>query len=111
MPILSQTFKDSLPDAETAILDLTLADDRGKQKALDMNTKGTNPLIVALKTHEMMNKVMLEQQRSSDWPNWIFTNMWEEVLMDELPDNDIAEIEIDDELRKLKFKSASVTFI
>ena len=101
-PILSPIFKDSLPDAETAILELTLADDRGGKKALDINTKGTNLPIMALDTPGMINTVMLEQQRDSGWRNKIFRNIWEQVLADELPDDDIVEIGMDDELRKLK---------
>ena len=38
--ILSSIFKDSVPDGETAILDLDLADDKKKQKGFDMNLKG-----------------------------------------------------------------------
>ena len=34
--------------------------------------------------------------------NGIFTNMWEEVLADELPDDNFAEMEMNDDLRKLK---------
>ena len=67
-----------------------------------MNTKGTGALIMMLEKSEMMDKVMLEQQRDSDWPNGIFTNMWEQVPVDEFPDNDVAETEMDDGLRKLK---------
>ena len=61
-------------------------------------------VIMALETPEMMNKNMLEQQRDSDWPNEIFTDMWEQVLADELPDNDIREMEMemDDDLESSK---------
>ena len=43
---------------------------------------------------------MLKQQRDSNWPNRIFTNMREPVLGDEFPDDNVTEMEMDDDLRK-----------
>ena len=54
------TFKDSLPDTEDYVLVEIDTDDQLKQKALDMNAKGTNELIMALETPKLMNKIMLE---------------------------------------------------
>ena len=101
-PILKPEFNDSLPDAEDTVLVETDDDDKLKQKALDVNVKGTNVLIMALGTPEIMNKVMLEQQYDVKWPSGIFMNMWESVLADELPDDAVAEMEVEDDLRKLK---------
>ena len=67
-----------------------------------MNAKGINALIMALEIPEMMNKVMSEQQHDSAWPNEFSTNIWEQVLADGFPDNDVAEMEMDDDLGKLK---------
>ena len=53
--VLSTMFKASLPDEEDTVLNETDVDDKKKQKALDMNTKGTGALIMALETPEMMN--------------------------------------------------------
>ena len=66
-----------------------------------MNAEGTGVLIVALETPEMMNKLMLEQKCDSDWPNGILTNIWEQILADELPNDGVVEMEMDDDLRNL----------
>ena len=76
-PVLKLAFKGSLPDAEATVLDDTDADDKLKQKALGMNAKGTNALIMALEIPEMMNKVILGQHCDMEQPSGIFTNMWE----------------------------------
>ena len=73
------------------------------QKVLDMNTKGTNALIMALEIPEMMNRIMLEQQHDVKWTSGISTNMWESVLADDLPDDAVAEMEMEeDDLRNFK---------
>ena len=77
--------------------------DQEEQKALDMNAKGVNVLIMALETPKIMDKIMLEQQSDTKWPNEKFSKMWGAILADELLDNDVAEIEMEDNLRKLKF--------
>ena len=56
---------------------------------------------MALETPKMMNKIMLEQRRDVEWPTGIFTNMWNAILKDELPDNATTEMEMEDDLRKL----------
>ena len=66
-PILLDLFKVSLPDAEDTVLVETDTNDQLKQKALDMNTKGLNVLIMALETPKLMNKIMLEQQSYVNW--------------------------------------------
>ena len=35
-------------------------------------------------------------------PGVILTNKWESILVDELPDDAVAEMEMEDDLRKLK---------
>ena len=50
----------------------------------------------------MIDKIMLEQQRDVEWPTGIFTNMWNAILEDELLDDAIAEMEVEDDLTKLK---------
>ena len=62
LPILLPMFKASLPEAEDIILVETDTDDQLKQQALDVNVKGTNVLIMADETPELMNKIMLEEQ-------------------------------------------------
>ena len=37
-----------------------------------------------------------------EWPNGIFTNMWNATLDDEKPDNVITEMKMEDDLRKIK---------
>ena len=63
--ILLDSFKASLPDAEDTVLNGTDTGDQKKQKALDMNAKGVNALIMVLETPVMMNKIMLEQQSNA----------------------------------------------
>ena len=75
LPILLTTFKSSVPDAEDYVLVETDSGDQLKQKALDMNMKGTNALIMVLEAPEMMNKIMLEQQGDVKWPSGILSNM------------------------------------
>jgi len=99
--ILMPTFKDSLPDTEAAILNENSEDDKKKIRALRLNAKGTRTLIMALKTPEMMNKIMLEQTRDVEWPNGISTNMWNAILDDEKPEDAIAEMKMEDDLRKI----------
>ena len=102
LPILLPMFKDSLPDVEDTALVETDTNDQLEQKALDMNAKGVNALIMALETPEMMNKILLEQQSGAKWMDGKFSRMWAAILSDELPDDDVAEMEMEDDLRKLK---------
>ena len=99
------TFKGSLPDTEAAILNENSSDDKKKIRALILNAKGTRALINALETPEMMNKIMLEQTRDMERPNGIFMNMWNANLEDEKPDDAIAEMKMENDLRKIKLPS------
>ena len=100
--ILLDLFKGSLPDAEDTVLNETDPSDQLRQKALDMNVKGVDALIMAHATPEMVNKIMLEQQSVMKWQNIIFSNMWAAILADELLEDAVTEMEVEDDLRKLK---------
>ena len=67
-----------------------------------INAKGFHALIMALETPKMMNKIMLEQRKSSNWPTGIFSDMWAGILADEQPDNVVTEMAMEDNLRKFK---------
>ena len=54
--ILLDTFKASLPGTEDTVLDAIDSDNQLKLKALDMNVKEMNALIIALETPKMMHK-------------------------------------------------------
>ena len=56
---------------------------------------------MALETAIMMNKIIEEQANSTDWPGRKFTRLWEGIQLDEKPDDDAAEFELDEELRKI----------
>ena len=100
--IMLPGFKASLPATEGAALDETQPAEKKQIIALGMNTKGVHALIMVLETPEMMNKIMLEQQSDTKWPNWKFSKMMAAILADELPDNAVAEMKMEDDLRKLK---------
>ena len=81
--IMLPGFKATLPDTKGMVLNGTDSGDKIKIKALEMNAEGIHALIMALETPEMMNKIMLEQRRSADWPTGIFLDMWDGILTDE----------------------------
>ena len=49
----------------------------------------------------MMNKVIEEQDHDPDWPGGKFTRIWARIKADEKPDDTMAELELDEDLRKI----------
>ena len=56
---------------------------------------------MAFETAETMNKIIEKQANDTDWPGGKFTRLWERIQSDEKPDDDMAEFELDEELRKI----------
>ena len=61
-------FDSKLPDKESASLDEPTAEGKAHKKALKMNEKAVNALILAMESMDLMNKITLEQTTSAkDW--------------------------------------------
>ena len=99
--VLSPWFDGTLPATEATILDLTNASEKEQSVAKTTNAKAVNGCILAFETAEMMNKIIEEQAHDTDWPGGKFTRLWERIQLDEKPDDDMAEFELDEELRKI----------
>ena len=69
--------------------------------ALGQSYKAVNGYILSFETPEMMNKVTEEQAHDQDWPGGKFTRIWNRIKEDEKPDDDMAEFELDEDLRKI----------
>ena len=100
--ILLDGFKATLPDAEDTILDQGVPKDKKEIRARELNAKGVYALIQALETTELMNKIMLEQIRDTKWPGGKFSDMWNAINEDEQPDDVVAEMSMEEDLKKLR---------
>ena len=78
------------------------ADTKTKLTALDMNANAIYGLILALQTEGMLNKVTLQQSAGSDWPTGKFPQIWKEICAEENPKDEMAEMEMEDNLREIR---------
>ena len=100
--ILLDRFKATLPDAEDTVLDEGVANEKKEIRARKLNARGVYALIQALETPELMNKIMLEQIRDTKWPGGKFSDMWNAINEDKQPDDVVAEMSMEDDLRELR---------
>ena len=97
------TILSTIKYPEDTVLDEANSSQKKQIRARDLNAKGVHSLIQALETPELMNKIMLEQIRDVKWPGGKFSNMWDAIVEDEQPDDVVAEMSMEDDLRKLRF--------
>lgn len=83
------------------VLDENDPAEKAQKVALTKNRNAMNKLVSALGTVELMNMVMLEKKRDSDWPSGKFPPVYKEIKDLFAPDDDIAEMERDEELSKI----------
>ena len=102
--VITAGFNATLPPSEAARagLDSTIADQKKQIDALDENAKGMYGIILAMTTPSMMHKIILEQKADADWPTGKFNNVWNKMLEDEQPDDETAEYEMEEDLRKIR---------
>ena len=102
--VLTPGFNGTLHNAESnrAGLDASIDAQKKKIEALDANAKGMYGIILAMTTPSMMHKIILEQKTDADWPTGKFNNVWNKILEDEQPDDETAEYEMEEELRKIR---------
>ena len=110
--VLDLNFESTLPTAEsdrTGLLteaagaDATVAAAAKKRlRALDANSAAVYGLILALQTDDMLNKVTLQQSLDSDWTIGKFPSIWKEICDEENPKDEMAEMDMEDELREIK---------
>lgn len=66
------------------------------------NYNATNALMLLFKTPEMMNKLIQNQKLSANWSSCgKFTKIWAQITEDEQPDDTMAELELNDNLRRV----------
>jgi len=110
--VLDADFDIALPSSESERATLLVAlsgsdaaakaDAKTKLIALDMNAKATYGLILALQTEDMLNKVTLQQSADPNWPTGKFPEIWKEICDEENPKDEMAEMDMEDELREIR---------
>ena len=103
--VLSPGFDGTLPAKEATVLNLTQPSDKAQSVAFALNYEAVNACVSSFKTAETMNKVIKEQAHNKDWPGGKCTRICERTQEDETPGDDMAEFELDKELRRITLSS------
>ena len=100
---LNQSFKSELPASEITSLVETDEEDKKKMMARTINAKVVNMIVLGQKSVAMIN--MIETTKNADWPSGLACDIWEEFRGRFAPDDDIAEMDMEDELAKVRISA------
>ena len=59
-------------------------------------------LTMVMKTQEMLNMIMLEKKRDANWPTGKHSVVYEKIKARFAPNDEVAEMDMEDNLRKIK---------
>ena len=71
-------------------------------EARKLNVMGMAYLTMSMKLAEMLNMIQLEKARDTDWPSGKFPVISAKIKARLAPDDDVAEMDMEDDLRKIK---------
>ena len=100
--VLDPNFESTLPTNEADVLDETVSKQKVQADARRLNTNAMNALVQALGTAALMRMVFLEKKRDAAWPSGKFSLLYREINELFAPEDDVAEMEMEDEMSKLK---------
>ena len=98
--VLDEKFKQELPASEHDVLDETKPDEKKRIEARELNAKVVNMIVLGQKSVTMIN--MIETTKSADWPSGLACEIWSEFRGRFAPEDDIAEMDMEDELAKIR---------
>ena len=97
---LSSNFDNLLPSTEAEALNEADAGDKKKIEAREINAKVVNMIVLGQKDVKMIN--MIETIKTDDWPTGKAHEIWSEMRRRFAPDDDVAEMDMEDALAKIK---------
>ena len=95
-------FENTLPATGTTVLDLTNDYEMNRVTARELNALGMGALALVMETPQMINMIVLEQSRGTEWPSGKFPTVWAKIKEWFGPNDDVAVMDMEDELCKIK---------
>ncbi len=101
-PVLHARFDGELPGKEDGVLDITNHEQKKQSDTRKMNIHALACLTMAMETMEMLNMMLLGKKRDLEWPSGKFPTICNKIKKEFAPDNDVAEMDMEDNLWKIK---------
>ena len=100
--VLKTTFEREHPTTEATVLDLTNAGEKTQDNCRNQNVMSMASFMMSKDSSEMLNTISLEKKRDVDRPNEKFPVVYNKIKTRFAPDDDVAEMDMEDDIRKIK---------
>ncbi len=101
-----ESFDVELPATENMALDESKADEKKMAEAKEKNTKLMRTLLLGVKDSKLLNYIALS--KSAEWQGGKGWKVLKEMARRYAPDDDIAEMDMEEELGKLRLSQPKI---
>ena len=100
--LFDTNLETTLPATEATGLDLNNDNEKKQDTTRKLNTLRMGTLALVMETPQMINITAPEHSPDMDWPSGKFPTVWAKIKEWFGPDDDMAVMDKDDDLRKMK---------